>query len=317
MPSNDETRSRLLRWKDDEAGAQWGTRLEDLDPEFVKTMVSRLHALFGPEKSYFTTDVVGWDNVPERNALLIANHSGGTSIPDVWGLAMSWYDRFGETRPAHALAHEMVFALDGVGSRFARMGILRARRDMGEQVLREWKRDLVVMPGGDLDAWRPWTERYKVRFSGRKGYAKLAIRSGAPIVPIAHAGAHDTLIVLTDGQRMAAKLHFPELFRAHIFPVHLSFPFGLSVGPFPHLPPTTRLRYRIGQPVEVPQLAPGQQPTQAMVDEVDLAVRTELQSQLDILRDQHEGVRDKVKYLASRLRGRISVAMGRFPMAAK
>ena len=312
-----QSRSRLLQWKD-EAGPEWGTRPEDHDPRQVVDVVRMLRPLFGPRHAYFRTDVTGWDNIPERNALIISNHSGGTTVPDVWGLGCSWYNRFGDQRPMHALAHEMVFALDGLAERFARLGILRARRDMGEQVLTEWKRDLLVMPGGDLDTWRPWTERFKVRFSGRKGYAKLALRTGTPIVPIAHAGAHDTLVVLTDGQKMAARLHFPDLFRAHVFPVHLSFPYGVGIGPLPHLPPPTRLRYRIGRPVQMPALAPGAEPSQAQIDAVDQAVRTELQRQLDVLRDQHEGVRDRVRHLARKVMGRVSVAVGRTaPLAAK
>ena len=43
------------------------------------------------------------------------------------------------------------------------------------------------MPGGDRDTWRPYSKRYDVCFAGRKGYARLAIKAGVPIVPIANA----------------------------------------------------------------------------------------------------------------------------------
>src|ERR1700749_1055823 len=119
----------------------------------------------------------------------------------------------------------------------------------------------MVMPGGDLDTWRPYSQRYRVRFSGRTGYARTALRAGVPIVPMANAGAHETLIVLSDGRRLAKALHLQELARASIWPVHLSLPWGLAIGPWPHIPVAALPRYRIGPAVPPPaQGGPGDEP---------------------------------------------------------
>lgn len=303
-------RSRWLRWKTSRTTEQWGSRPEDLDLDLVSAMVRRLRPLFGEDRAYFPTTVTGWSNLPEPGSMLVANHSGGTTIPDVWGLASAWYQHFGVDRPIHALAHEMVFALDRPGKFFARRGILRANRENARRILTECKRDLLVLPGGDLDTWRPWRDRYKVNFAGRKGYAATAIRNQSPIVPIAHAGAHDTLIVLRDGRRLAHALHFPQLFRAHIFPVHLSLPYGLGFGPVPHLPPPTRLRYRVGRPIYPPALREGQPITADMVDDLDIRVRHELQLELNVLRDEADGLLDRVEHAVKRASGRLK-AMGR------
>lgn len=243
--------------------------------------------------------------MPDQPSILIGNHSGGTSFPDAYGFAREWYEHFGLERPLHGLAHEMVFALEPVGRRFAKLGVLRASRDMAESLLQNYHRDMMIYPGGDLDTWRPWKERYKVRFSGRMGYAKLAIRTQTPVVPVAHAGAHEGLIVLTDGRKVAKALHFPELFRANIFPLHLSFPYGLGIGPVPHIPPPGRFRYRVGSPVVPPPLEKGQEPTDEMIEDMDRRVREALQVELDVLRAQRERFRSRVKSAVSRLGNRV------------
>jgi hypothetical protein len=41
------------------------------------------------------------------------------------------------------------------------------------------------------------------RFVGRQGYARLAMETGAPIVPLVTAGAHESFMVLGQGRRIA------------------------------------------------------------------------------------------------------------------
>jgi 1-acyl-sn-glycerol-3-phosphate acyltransferase len=216
--------------------------------------------------------------------MVVSNHSGGTTIPDVWGFGFAWYAAFGVDRPIHPLAHEFILSTRATARFFGRRGVLRAGRGVAREVLTRWHRDLLVMPGGDLDTWRPYRERWQVRFGGRTGYARTALQAGVPIVPVANAGAHETLYVLSDGRRIARALRLHQLTRASVWPVHLSLPWGLAIGPLPHLPIPTRLRYRIGEPIVPPPLAPGEEPTEETVLAVDTAVRAAVQALLDQLR---------------------------------
>jgi len=201
------------------------------------------------------------------------------------------------------MAHEIVLSNGVTGPYFAKRGALQASPALAHEVLREWGHDLLVMPGGDLDTWRPYRDRYRVRFSGRRGYARMAIRTGVPIVPLAHAGAHETLMVLTDGQRLARWLHLPELVRANIWPVHLSLPFGLTVGPTPHIPPPALLRYRFGEPIAPPVVVePGQEPPDWAVDELDAEVRAAMQGLLDGLAEERVVLAERLR---DQLRGRL------------
>lgn len=281
-----EEKSSVLRWLHPE-GVAWGSNIAEFDPALVERARRWLGLFFG-ERRYFRIDVRGWDNVPEAPAMVVSNHSGGTLILDTWGLCYAWYTHFGTERPIHPAAHEMVLGNRFTGGFFARRGVVRADRQVARRVLANWKQDLLVMPGGDLDVWRPYSKRFEVQFAGRTGYARLALSAGVPIVPVAHVDAHETLIVLSTGKRIAQKLRLPELARANIWPIHLSLPWGLAVGPWPHLPPPTRLRYRFGPPVwphEV-DLEPGKEPTDAQVKELDRRVRASMQAELDRLRDE-------------------------------
>jgi 1-acyl-sn-glycerol-3-phosphate acyltransferase len=297
-------RGRVLRWLRRGGDPGWGTRLEDWDPAAVRATMERLRPLFDGPLAWFPTEVSGLDTLPPPAALMVGNHSGGTTIPDIYGLAWVWYRHFGLRRPLSGLAHELVFLLGATGRRFSRWGALRADRELARTALAAG-RDLMVMPGGDLDTWRPWRDRWRVRFDGRRGYARLAIEAGVPVVPVAHAGAHHTLVVLTDGRQVARRLGFQRAFRAEVFPVHLSLPWGLTVGPFPHLPPPTRLRWRFGAAIPPPvTVAPGEPVPEEAVIALDEAVRAALQAELDVLRAEAPGWRARMRRVAERWRAR-------------
>lgn len=264
----------------------YGTRFEDFDPGVVAKTLEVVSRVFGPGR-YFDVSVQGWHHLPSGPALLVSNHSGGTSIPDAWGFVSAWYRQQGVQRPLHAMAHEIVLANPFVGEFFAQHGILRGRRDLGLAALKQHRRDVLVMPGGDLDTWRPYKDRYRVCFGGRTGYAWLALKAGVPIIPVANAGAHETLMVLARGRRIARALHLKQLARTEIFPIHLSLPWGLAVGPLPHLPPPTRLQYKLGAPVQLQAgLEPQAEPSRAAVQALDRQVRARMQGLLDRLRDE-------------------------------
>ena len=284
MPKRSSEESRLLRWLHRSQPVAWGNDPGAYSPEDVKRTLPYVKKLYGPGR-YFSVDVTGWENVPEAPAMIVSNHSGGTTIPDVWGFVAAWYQNFGVHRPLHPMAHELILSTQLIGEFFARRGVLRASRGLALSVLRDWKRDLMVMPGGDLDTWRPYSERYRVRFSGRTGYVRTALAAGVPIIPLAHAGAHETLIVLSDGRRLARALHLQEIARASIWPVHLSLPWGLAIGPWPHLPTPARFRYRIGPAVEPPaHVAPEAEPDEELVQEYDRSVQAAVQRLLDELK---------------------------------
>ena len=277
--------SRFMRWMETKTDSSAGLEPGDFDREHVAKVIQAMSLLFGEDHRWFRVEARGWENVPPAPAMIVSNHSGGTLVLDSWGLGYAWHTHFRVARPLHVLGHELFFSIPSIGRAFAKAGVLRAQPATAENVLERWKHDLLVMPGGDVDVWRPYRERYKVKFAGRRGYARTAMRARVPIVPVANAGAHETLRVISDGQWLAKLLRFPKLFRARILPVHLSIPWGLTIGPWPHIAPPTRLRYRIGPPVlpEGGWPAPGKDPSEAHIAAYDAQVRAAVQSLLDDL----------------------------------
>jgi 1-acyl-sn-glycerol-3-phosphate acyltransferase len=274
-------KARLLRFLHRGHAPAWGDDPGVFDPELTQKTVARMGALFGPGR-YFGLEARSLGDVPAAPAMFVSNHSGGTTIPDAWGFAIAWYRHFGMQRPLHLLGHELILATEATGKYFARRGVVRASMQTARRILSYFRRDVLVMPGGARDTWRPWSRRYKVEFGGRTGYARLALELGVPIVPVANAGAHDTLLVLSDGQWLARAIGLHHIFRADILPIHLSLPWGIAFGPWPHIPLPVNLRFQIGEAI-VPAPLQGSVPTEDEVRALDARVRAAVQAQLDLL----------------------------------
>ncbi len=269
--------SNLSQWAAGRLHSRWGDDPDGYDPAHVDAVHARAQRFFG-EGKYFGLSLRGLELIPDtRPMMLVSNHSGGTTIPDVWGFAVAWYLRFGSQRPLHILAHELLFAVPRVARWLERCGILRASHENARAVLTRG-RDLLVYPGGDQETWRPYAQRYQVDFAGRTGYAKLALQKQVPITPIAHAGAHETLRVLTSGRWLAKAMGLHRFCRAEVWPIHLSLPWGIGFGPLPHLPLPTTLRYVVGEPI----LPAGD------VGTLDARVRGAVQQQLSQLQSEAE-----------------------------
>jgi 1-acyl-sn-glycerol-3-phosphate acyltransferase len=199
---------------------------------------------------YFREEVEGWHRLPAPPALVVGIHSGGLMPMDAWTFCFQWWRRFEEQRPIHGTSHDFLMATPGLGDYFRRMGVLPAAPDSISAALKAGH-DVMIWPGGDVDALRPWTQRDKVVLGGRTGFVKQAILSGVPIVPVATVGGHDTMFVLTDGRRVAKALRLDRLVRSQVFPIALAAPYGIGPAIIPPFPLPAKIRTEILEPVEV------------------------------------------------------------------
>ena len=71
---------------------------------------------------------------------------------------------------------------------------------------------------------------------GRKGFLKLALEKDVPIVPMVTLGGQETALFLSRGEGLARFLGLDKSLRLKSLPIMLSLPFGLQVGPLPHIP---------------------------------------------------------------------------------
>jgi 1-acyl-sn-glycerol-3-phosphate acyltransferase len=206
-------------------------------------------------KYYFRLETSGWERLPEETSLLIGNHSGGSLTMDAWTFVYDWWRRFGTKRVLHATAHDVLMAAPGLGDYFRLAGVIPASR-AGVSAALSAGRDVVIWPGGDVDAMRSWRRRDEAVLGERMGFVRTAIRSGVPIVPVASVGGHDTAFVLSEGRWIANGLDriggLKSKLRGSRLPIVLGFPFGLTIETIPtHLPLPAKIRTELLDPIHV------------------------------------------------------------------
>lgn len=193
--------------------------------------------------SYFRMEIGGWENLPQQASLLIGGHSGGPLTMDAWTTIYAWWRHFGDSRPLHGTAHEVLMKTPGLGRYFRRGGVINPTRENIEAAFARGH-DVILWPGGEVDAFRSWSKRDQVVLGERMGFIRMAIRTNTPIVPVATIGGHDTLFVLSEGRWLAKLLKLKKYLRSDVAPITLSFPFGIAlhVTPLQHIPLPAKIR---------------------------------------------------------------------------
>ena len=215
--------------------------------------IQRFFAIVGEAVARWTRlDYEGPDRLLDPPALLVANHGfGGIFDLNAFTIAaLAARLHLSENAPITILTHQLAWTL-GVGPFLEPAGFQPASR---EAALAGFAAGgyVLVMPGGDLDACKSFSHRNEIVFGGRTGYAKIALEAGVPIVPIVVSGAGETLLVLSDGQRLAERLNLPALTRMKTLPISISLPYGLSVGVagmLPYLPLPAKMRAAVLDPI--------------------------------------------------------------------
>src|SRR6201999_1949984 len=199
---------------------------------------------------WFRMEFDGWENVPDPPVLLVGIHSGAPFVWDAWTVGVQWWRRFAQDRPLHGTAHDVLMAMPLVGRYFRAMGVLPAAPDSMATALAEG-RDVAVWPGGEVDSLRPWSERDRANLAGRKGFVKMAIRAGVPIVPIATVGGADAMPVLIRGDRLSRTLRLDRLLRLKGLQLAISLPWGIAPPGLAQLPLPAKIRTRFMPAVEI------------------------------------------------------------------
>ncbi|HEY1839941.1 MAG TPA: lysophospholipid acyltransferase family protein [Mycobacterium sp.] len=199
---------------------------------------------------WFRMEIDGWENVGGPPVLLIGIHSGAPFVWDAWTVGFQWWRRFGPERTLHGTAHDALMAIPGFGQYFRSMGVLPAAPDAIATALAEGH-DVALWPGGEVDSLRPWSERDRANLAGRKGFVKMAIRAGVPIVPIATVGGADAMPVLIRGDRLSHALRLDKLLRLKVFPLAISLPWGIAPAALPQLPLPAKIRTRFMPAIEL------------------------------------------------------------------
>jgi 1-acyl-sn-glycerol-3-phosphate acyltransferase len=262
-------------WVAERAG-EWD--LDEFDPRFLELQKYFWNPLMD---YYFRQEVDGWNHIPERNVLLVGIHSGAPFVWDAWTVGFQWWRHFGHDRVLHGTAHDALMAAPLIGAYFRKMGVLPAAPDSMATALADG-RDVALWPGGEIDSLRPWTQRDRAVLGGRKGFVRMAIGAGVPILPVATVGGPDSKPILTSGRRIASALQLDRIARLKLFPIALQLPWGLSPAILPEIPLPTKIRTAFQEPID-----PGDDPELAndddYVDEIYDNVRQSIQDGIHTL----------------------------------
>lgn len=188
-------------------------------------------------QAYHQHRVMGMHQIPTQGpVLVVVNHSLATY--DIFLLATAIYAQIG--RKPRFLGDRQIFNWPGLRTFATQLGTVVGTPDHAEQLLAAGEL-VIVAPGGMKEALRPTSEKYQLSWGHRRGFVRLAIKMGVPIILAACPRADDLYTV--HGNKLTDQVY--ERLR---FPLPLARGWGLSMVPRP-----VRLVHCLSEPLFPPR----------------------------------------------------------------
>jgi 1-acyl-sn-glycerol-3-phosphate acyltransferase len=200
----DALRARLSKLAP--TGNEYGVDPFGFDLDYALTVIGPLLWLY---RKYFRVEVHGIERVPaEGRVLLVANHSGQLPF-DAAMIGVALLVERDPPRVLRALVERWIPSLPFVSTAMARLGQVVGTPDNCRRLLSA-EEAILVFPEGVRGLNKPFSERYRLQRFGR-GFMRLALESGAPIVPVGVVGAEEQAPSLADLRPVARLLSMPAL----------------------------------------------------------------------------------------------------------
>lgn len=221
-------------------------------------------------RNYFRVEAEGVENVPAAGrALLVANHAG--VIPyDGAMIRLAILAEHSRPRHARMLVADWAFAMPFLGMFLQKTGNVVAHPDNATELLS--RDELVgVFPEGIKGATKRFADRYKMRRFGRGGFIQVALRTGAPIIPVAVVGSEEVHPVLFDVPLLAEMMGLPA------FPITPTWP---ALGALGAIPLPSKWLIAFGEPITHAGHGPEDASDPGLVLDLSERVRTWIQAKL-------------------------------------
>lgn len=241
---------------------EWG-----LDLELLNAVQPFFQFMY---QSYWRVETSGLEHIPKSGrALLVANHSG--QIPwDGTMLATAVYHEHPAQRLVRTLYADWFPTLPFLSAFLTKMGQVVANEENGTRLL-EQDELVAVFPEGYKGIGKLFKDRYKLARFGRGGFVRMALKTGAPIIPVAIVGAEETYISLAKSRLMAKMFGFPY------FPISPTFPWLGLLGLVP-LP--TKWYLDIGTPIWMQDFVSGAENDPLLASQLNDQVRNIVQEMI-------------------------------------
>jgi 1-acyl-sn-glycerol-3-phosphate acyltransferase len=213
---------------------EWG-----FDEQFAEAVFPLFEFLY---RTWWRVETAGIQHVPAHGrALLVANHAGSLFPFDATMMTMAIMKEHPLPRWPRFMVLDWAFALPFVSAFIRRCGGVAASPHNATRLL-EQDELVMVFPEGVKGTGKPFSERYRVQRFGRGGFAEVALRSGAPIVPVAVVGSEEIYPKLGESPQLTRVVGAPFV------PITPTFPW---LGPLGLIPLPSRWRIEFCEPVEV------------------------------------------------------------------
>jgi 1-acyl-sn-glycerol-3-phosphate acyltransferase len=242
---------------------EWG-----FDEEFAEAVFPLLEFLY---ETWWRVEAKGVSNVPAHGrALLVSNHAGALFPFDASMILLSIMKRHPLPRWARFLVLDWAFVLPFVSAFMRRVGGVPASKHNAARLL-DQDELVMVFPEGAKGTGKQFSERYRLQRFGRGGFVEVALRTGAPIVPVAVVGSEEIYPKLGDARPLARALGAPFV------PVTPTFPW---LGPLGLIPLPSKWRIEFCEPIDVSQHGPDAAEDRRLLFDLSEQVRETIQAKL-------------------------------------
>jgi 1-acyl-sn-glycerol-3-phosphate acyltransferase len=194
------------------------------DPDLVEHVLAPL--LRPLYRHWWRVETRGLEHVPASGPALVVGNHAGTLPFDALMVALALLDEHPAHRSLRMLAADLAFDMPVVAPLARKSGNTLACTEDARRLLEAG--ELVgVWPEGYKGLGKPYRERYRLQRFGRGGFVEVALRTGAPIVPVAVVGSEEIYPMVANLRRLARVLGFPY------FPVTPTFPWLGPLGAIP------------------------------------------------------------------------------------
>jgi 1-acyl-sn-glycerol-3-phosphate acyltransferase len=252
----------MQRLAGDYAEDEWG-----FDEEFADALLPFLDFLYD---RWWRVETTGARNVPGHGrAMLVANHAG--ILPwDATMISLGLLREHPLPRYPRFLVLDWAFTLPYVSVAMRKLGGVVASPYNALRLL-EQDELVAVFPEGVKGAGKPFRERYRLQRFGRGGFVEIALRTGAPIVPVAVVGSEEVYPKLGEAPAFARLLRLPY------FPLTPTFPL---LGPLGTIPLPSRWRIEFGEPIDTARFGADAAEDRSFVFELSEQVREAIQGKV-------------------------------------